>query len=110
MSNEHPSVRAKLCETFWNNAQKSGITITLDQYNSYIQTCIDNEVLLNGVEFIQEMKCEPSQDTYKMLIENNCTLYNIDGALNLLTEMKYKQFPVDKRILDMLVLGHTLEG
>lgn len=108
LSKEHPHFRAKLCENLWTNAKKSVDKLTLDQHHMYIQICTENEVLLNGMTFLETLAYEPSIETYRLLIENNSALGNVDGAFELVADMKYKKCAIDKNIFDSLVLGHTL--
>lgn len=108
LEKENPNFRAKLCENIWEDAKMNVDKLQLAHHHAYIQICTENEVLLNGVHILKTIDYEPTVETYRLIIDNNCTLGNVDGAYDLLTDMKYKKYAIDKNIFDSLVLGHTL--
>lgn len=106
--NRLPNVRAQQWENLWNKMQENNEKMSLDHYHTYILLCTENEVLLDHQNFLNKMQCEASLETYKLLLENACNLNNLEQAFSILEEMKNKDYSVDERVFNALVLLHTL--
>lgn len=78
--------------------------------HTYIKICTENNVVLNCKEFLSQVKCEPNQKTYKLLLENVCEKADIIQALELFEVMKVKGISVNEEMFNNLVLAHTIQG
>nr|CAH7746771.1 unnamed protein product [Callosobruchus chinensis] len=101
--------RDRVCQDIYKNLLKHN-KLDLSVYNKYIEICTENGTLLNAKEFLESIKCRPSQDTIKLLFRNICEKGSTSQAFHLLELMKEYSFPVDEDIFSYLILAHVIES
>ncbi|XP_056647094.1 leucine-rich PPR motif-containing protein, mitochondrial [Diorhabda sublineata] len=98
-----------VCQNLYANLEKYN-KLDLRIYNSYIKICTENRTLINCETFLDNLKCEPSQETLKLLFQNVCESGDVNQAFNILELMKNKAIAIDESVFNDLVLVHTLNG
>ncbi|XP_018577646.1 leucine-rich PPR motif-containing protein, mitochondrial [Anoplophora glabripennis] len=101
--------RDKICQEIYKNLLDCN-KLDLNISHTYIEICTENSVVLNCKEFLSQVKFEPNQKTYKLLLDNVCQKADIVQALELLETMKIKGISVNEEIFNDLVLAHTIQG
>ncbi|KAF5305557.1 hypothetical protein FQA39_LY01648 [Lamprigera yunnana] len=101
--------RHSLCEQVWNKYKQLDI-INVEFYNAYLQACIENKIYIDHKQFIKEMKCQPDEYTYKLLLQSVCEFGDVQKGFEILTTIKEKQFLIDEQVFSSLVLGHSIKG
>lgn len=105
---ETPSTRTATLNTLWQLLETNKYHFNLEHYNIYIQMCTENRTGIDCDSFLAKMQCEPSHETYKLLLQNVCEIGDLDRAFFLLSLMKEKGYSVDEDTFNCLVLGHTI--
>lgn len=84
--------------------------LDLDTCHTYIEVCTENTVILNCKQLVSQLKCEPNQRTYKLLLDNICEMADIGQAVELLQTMKIMGISINEEMFNSLVLAHTIRG
>lgn len=105
---ETPSTRTATLNTLWNMLETNKYQFNKEHYDVYIQTCTENRTGIDCDNFLAKMQCEPSHETYKLLLQNVCEKGDLDRAFFLLSLMKEKGYSVDEDTFSCLVLGHSI--
>ncbi|KAK4881374.1 hypothetical protein RN001_004693 [Aquatica leii] len=109
LADQTPANRQALCEQVWTKLKELKL-LNVSYYNTYIQICIENNTYLSYKEFLNDMKCEANEDTYKLLLRCVCEFGDTHKAVEILSIMKEKLFVVDEHVFTSLVLGHAIKG
>lgn len=105
----YPEQKTKICEEILmklNNNQN--IEITKEHYETYLEICLENEIKLDALEFISNIKCKPDNNIYKLLIDILALHGETETISVLLNKMKSEGFTADARIFNALVLAHSI--
>lgn len=104
--NKSLDYRIQLCEKMFNKFKL--LNLNAEDYNTYIQVNTENEVLIDCNSFLKTMKCEPNEETYKLLLENVCEKGDTDQAYEILSKIKGNRYKMDEQVFNNLVLCHTI--
>lgn len=99
----------ELCQKMFKNLLDND-KVNVNIVHAYITVCIENNVKLNIQEVLRNIKCEKTNETYKLLLKNVCERGNLEEALQILDIMKLESVPLDEFVFNNLVLVYASSG
>ncbi|CAH0552880.1 unnamed protein product [Brassicogethes aeneus] len=84
--------------------------LDINIYHKYLEICTENRSLVNPKQFLNNLRCEPNSETYKLLLRNVCEFGDLETSIIILETMKEKQIPIDEEVFANLVLVYILKG
>lgn len=106
---EAPNNRIAMLNNLWSLLQNNKYEFDVKHYNVFIEVYTENRILVNSKNFLENMQCQPNDDTYKLLLRNVCEKGDFDQMLFLLNIIKEKEYTIDENTFNCLVLGHTVK-
>ncbi|GJQ88511.1 hypothetical protein Trydic_g15429 [Trypoxylus dichotomus] len=107
LSNKSLDFRRKLCNIIFEKFDTMNF-LGIEEYNTYIKICTENECIIDTTQFLSMMKSKPTEETYKLLLENVCEKGDMNQAYDILSKMKEANFVADERVFNAIIFGHTL--
>lgn len=108
MSAEEPETRMKLVLQLWESLEKSA-RADIHHYNALLAVRTDNEELISvedTLTAIRSRKLEPNELTFKLLLENCCSVGDLDGVQKTLTAFRETGFVLDAEMYNLMILAH----
>lgn len=101
--------RHNICRNVFKGLEKAN-NLNINIYNCYIKICNENNVYIHYNDFLSTLKCQPDQETYKLLIENVCQLGKATDAFVILEIMKNQNHPIDIEVFNNLAMANSIQG
>ncbi|KRT83860.1 hypothetical protein AMK59_4441 [Oryctes borbonicus] len=109
LSNKSLDFRIKLCNLIFDKFDTMNF-LSIEEYNTYIKVCTENEYSLDAAKFLSLMKCKPTEETLKLLLENVCEKGDVNRAYEILSKIKELNFTADERVFNAILLSHTIKS
>uniref|UniRef100_A0A1Y1KWA2 Pentacotripeptide-repeat region of PRORP domain-containing protein n=6 Tax=Photinus pyralis TaxID=7054 RepID=A0A1Y1KWA2_PHOPY len=104
-----PKARQLLCVAIFAKLKSLNL-VDVQHYNTYLQVSIENKMRINYTEFLEQMSCEPNEQTFRLLLKAVCEVGDIQQAFKIVTAMKENKFLANEELFNVLVLAHAIRG